>query len=54
MAIRYTSSIYSEKGRSITIAIKDKNFSGVPSTFSTIGLNIQYESDSVQDRKSVV
>lgn len=51
MAVRYTSSIYSEKGRLITIAIKDKNFSGQPLIFSTINLIIQYESDSIQGQE---
>lgn len=51
MAVRYTSSIYSEKGRLITIAIKDKDFSGATSTFNIISLRIQYESDSLQGQE---
>jgi hypothetical protein len=51
MAIRYQSTIYSEKGRKITISIKDKNFSGVFSSFDIIKLNIRYESDSLQGQE---
>lgn len=51
MATRFTSSIYSEKGRLITISIKDKNFSGVTLPFSTISLKIKYESDSIQGQE---
>ena len=51
MAIRYQSTIYSEKGRMITIAIKDKNFSGVFGSFDVINLNVKYESDSIQGQE---
>lgn len=51
MAIRYQSTIYSEKGRKVTIAIKDKNFSGVFGSFDVINLNVKYESDSIQGQE---
>lgn len=51
MAIRYQSTIYSEKGRMVTIAIKDKNFSGVFGSFDVINLNVKYESDSIQGQE---
>ncbi len=51
MAIRYQSTIYSEKGRKVTISIKDKNFSGVIGSFDVINLNVKYESDSIQGQE---
>jgi hypothetical protein len=51
MAIRYQSTIYSEKGRKVTISIKDKNFSGVFGSFDVINLNVKYESDSIQGQE---
>lgn len=51
MAIRYQSTIYSEKGRKVTISIKDKNFSGVFGFFDVINLNVKYESDSIQGQE---
>jgi len=48
MAVRYQTTVYNEKGRKITLAIKDTTFSGQPGTFDTINIQIQYDSESSQ------
>ena len=48
MAVRYQTTVYNEKGRKITISIKDKVFSGSVGTFDTINVQLQYDSETSQ------
>ena len=48
MAVRYTTTVYNEKGRKITIAIKDTDFSGATTGFDTVNIQLQYDSESSQ------
>ena len=48
MAARFQTTVYNEKGRKIVVAIKDKVFSGMTYDFDTIGLQLQYDSESQQ------
>jgi len=48
MAVRYQTTVYNEKGRKITISIKDTVFSGSVGTFDTINVQLQYDSESSQ------
>jgi hypothetical protein len=48
MAVRFETTVYNEKGRKITVAIKDNVFSGMTYSFDTISLSLQYDSESQQ------
>ena len=51
MAARFQTTVYNEKGRKIVVAIKDKVFSGMTYDFDTIGLQLQYDSESQQGQE---
>lgn len=51
MAARFQTIVYNEKGRKIIVAIKDKVFSGMTYDFDTIGLQLQYDSESQQGQE---
>ena len=51
MAIRFSTTVYNEKSRKITVSIKDSSFSGTVKTFDTIGLQLQYDSESQQGQE---
>jgi len=51
MAARFQTTVYNEKGRKIVVAIKDKVFSGMTYNFDTIGLQLQYDSESQQGQE---
>lgn len=51
MASRFQTTVYNEKGRKIVVAIKDKVFSGMTYDFDTIGLQLQYDSESQQGQE---
>jgi len=51
MAARFQTTIYNEKGRKITISIKDNVFSGMTYNFETVSLGIQYDSESIQGQE---
>ena len=51
MAARFQTTVYNEKGRKIIVAIKDKVFSGMTYDFDTIGLQLQYDSESQQGQE---
>jgi hypothetical protein len=51
MAVRFQSTFYSEKGRKITVSIKDKDFSGAYGLFDIIRCNIRYDSESTQGQE---
>lgn len=51
MAVRFTTTVFNEKGRKIIVRIKDNVFSGSTYSFETISLGIQYESDSTQGQE---
>lgn len=51
MAVRFQTTVYNEKGRKIVVAIKDKVFSGMTYDFDTIGLQLQYDSESQQGQE---
>lgn len=51
MAIRFSTTVYNEKSRKITVSIKDSSFSGTVKTFDTLSLGIQYESESSQGQE---
>lgn len=51
MAARFQTTVYNEKGRKIVVAIKDKVFSGMTYNFDTIGLQLQYDSESSQGQE---
>jgi hypothetical protein len=51
MAIRFSTTVYNEKSRKITVSIKDSAFSGTVKTFDTIGLQLQYDSESQQGQE---
>jgi hypothetical protein len=46
MAARFQTTVYNEKGRKIEVSIKDNVFSGATYDFDTIGLQLQYDSES--------
>jgi hypothetical protein len=48
MAVRFETTVYNEKGRKINVAIKDNVFSGMTYSFDTVGLQLQYDSESQQ------
>jgi hypothetical protein len=48
MAVRFTTTVFNEKGRKIIVHIKDNVFSGSTLSFETISLGIQYDSESQQ------
>ena len=51
MAIRFSTTVYNEKSRKITVSIKDSIFSGTVKTFDTLSLGIQYDSESSQGQE---
>jgi hypothetical protein len=51
MAARFQTTVYNEKGRKIVVAIKDNVFSGMTYDFDTIGLQLQYDSESSQGQE---
>jgi len=51
MAARFQTTVYNEKGRKIVVAIKDNVFSGMTYDFDTIGLQLQYDSESQQGQE---
>ena len=51
MAARFQTTVYNENGRKIVVAIKDKVFSGMTYDFDTIGLQLQYDSESQQGQE---
>lgn len=51
MAIRFSTTVYNEKSRKITVSIKDSSFSGTVKTFDTLSLGIQYDSESQQGQE---
>jgi hypothetical protein len=51
MAIRFSTTVYNEKSRKITVSIKDSAFSGTVKTFDTLSLGIQYDSESQQGQE---
>ena len=51
MAIRFSTTVYNEKSRKITVSIKDSAFSGTVKTFDTLSLGIQYDSESSQGQE---
>jgi hypothetical protein len=51
MAARFQTTVYNEKGRKIVVAIKDNVFSGMTYGFETIGLQLQYDSESIQGQE---
>ena len=51
MAIRFSTTVYNEKSRKITVSIKDSSFSGTVKTFDTLSLGIQYDSESSQGQE---
>ena len=51
MAVRFSTTVYNEKSRKITVSIKDSSFSGTVKTFDTIGLQLQYDSESQQGQE---
>ena len=51
MAARFQTTVYNEKGRKIVVTIKDKVFSGMTYDFDTIGLQLQYDSESSQGQE---
>ena len=51
MAARFQTTVYNEKGRKIVVAIKDNVFSGMIYDFDTIGLQLQYDSESQQGQE---
>jgi hypothetical protein len=48
MAVRFETTVYNEKSRKINVAIKDNVFSGMTYSFDTVGLQLQYDSESQQ------
>jgi hypothetical protein len=53
MAARFQTTVYNEKGRKIEVSIKDNVFSGMTYDFDTIGLQLQYDSESQQGQETV-
>lgn len=51
MAARFQTTVYNEKGRKIEVSIKDNVFSGATYDFDTIGLQLQYDSESQQGQE---
>jgi hypothetical protein len=51
MAARFQTTVYNEKGRKIEVSIKDNVFSGATYDFDTIGLQLQYDSESSQGQE---
>jgi hypothetical protein len=51
MAARFQTTVYNEKGRKIVVTIKDNVFSGMTYDFDTIGLQLQYDSESQQGQE---
>jgi hypothetical protein len=51
MAARFQTTVYNEKGRKIEVSIKDNVFSGMTYDFDTIGLQLQYDSESQQGQE---
>jgi len=51
MAVRFSTTVYNEKSRKITVSIKDSSFSGTVKTFDTLSLGIQYDSESQQGQE---
>jgi hypothetical protein len=54
MAARFQTTVYNEKGRKIVVAIKDNVFSGMTYDFDTIGLQLQYDSESQQGQEGLL
>ena len=51
MAARFQTTVNNEKSRKIIVAIKDTVFSGMTYDFDTIGLQLQYDSESQQGQE---
>lgn len=51
MGVRFSTTVYNEKSRKITVSIKDSSFSGTVKTFDTLSLGIQYDSESQQGQE---
>ena len=51
MGVRFSTTVYNEKSRKITVSIKDSSFSGTVKTFDTLSLGIQYDSESSQGQE---
>ena len=51
MGVRFSTTVYNEKSRKITVSIKDSSFSGAVKTFDTLLLGIQYDSESQQGQE---
>lgn len=51
MGVRFSTTVYNEKSRKITVSIKDSAFSGTVKTFDTLSLGIQYDSESQQGQE---
>jgi hypothetical protein len=51
MAARFQTTVYNEKSRKIEVSIKDNVFSGATYDFDTIGLQLQYDSESSQGQE---
>ena len=52
MAARFQTTVYNEKNRKIVVTIKDNVFSGMTYDFDTVGLQLQYDSESEQGQES--